>query len=76
MERLIGSVSVAKLKGENGEGKFVLRLGTEAFSMDKVKAETLCFMFATQLGYVMHKRESANENSTREKPLGEAVKSE
>ncbi len=70
MERLIGSVSVAKLKGTDTENKFVLRLGTEAFIMDKVKAETICFMFATQLGYVMHKRERANKNSTKEKPLG------
>lgn len=74
MERIIASVSVAKLKNkgkENQEDKFVLRLGTEAFSMDTIRAETLCCMFATQLGYVLHKRESANENSTREKPLGE-----
>lgn len=73
MERIIASVSVAKLKNkgkENQEDKFVLRLGTEAFSMDTIQAEKLCFMFATQLGYVMHKRESANENSTKDKPLG------
>lgn len=74
MERIIASVSVAKLKNKDKEvkeDKFVLRLGTEAFSMDAIQAETLCFMFATQLGYVMHKRENFNANSTREKPLGE-----
>lgn len=70
MERLIRSVSVVKLKNKDKEDKFVLRLGTEAFSMDAIQAETLCFMFATQLGYVMHKRENFNANSTREKPLG------
>lgn len=66
MERLIHSVSVGKSKG----GEFVLRIGTEAFIMDKNKAGMLCSMFAIQLGYVLHKKDRANENSTKGKPLG------